>query len=112
MLVRRRRAAGRFHPWLVDRDGGPGSMYWKAFGSGPGVPLGAAAGRDGRSSGGMMRPASVVREYDLFLFSSFRFAPFALRLQPFLATLGAFGSAFHQLGTDQFDHRLLRPIAL
>src|SRR5205085_8885913 len=42
----------------------------------------------------------------------FVFAALALRLEAFLAALGAVGGALHQLAAHQFKHRLLGAIAL
>ena len=46
------------------------------------------------------------------LFTLFGLAAFPLRFEPLFTALGAIGGALHQLGTDQFDHGLLRAIAL
>src|SRR5436190_24346248 len=46
------------------------------------------------------------------LFALLFLAAFALRLETLFATLRAIGGALHQLGTDQFEHRLLGAVAL
>src|ERR1019366_2416243 len=56
--------------------------------------------------------ACVPHPRPLLLFFFCRLAAFLPGLQPLLAALGAVGGALDQLGTHQFDHGLLRAIAL